>query len=374
MRPLALASCLLALLVASLASGPAEAQSPYVAVIERVKPAVVIVEAPSSLGSGFYVSGGCHLATAAHVVGRARQVTVHGQGPSYPGTVVGFDRTRDVALVQGRPPCVALDLADSDRLQQGEEILVIGYPALLGAQVREPSVTRGIISATRGREGFIQYDAATFGGGSGSPVVNLRAEVVGVHVGRLHGGSGFSFAAPSNWVRAQVQNPTVVRSAPAFDDLVVPGERISGIALGMTLNEASAAAITTFGGTASIAEDCTSPEERTRGTSCRIRAWRGAGDAFAAWMILVGPPGQETVALIASTLSRHRTEEGLRRGMRLAEFVRVLGEPRIGPRVQGSRTFASARDGSPAAYWPREGIGVFFDPRTEVVWALVVFE
>ncbi|MDR7491380.1 MAG: trypsin-like peptidase domain-containing protein, partial [Armatimonadota bacterium] len=103
MRPLALASCLLALLVASLASGPAEAQSPYVAVIERVKPAVVIVEAPSSLGSGFYVSGGCHLATAAHVVGRARQVTVHGQGPSYPGTVVGFDRTRDVALVQGRP-------------------------------------------------------------------------------------------------------------------------------------------------------------------------------------------------------------------------------------------------------------------------------
>jgi hypothetical protein len=58
----------------------------------------------------------------------------------------------------------------------------------------------------------------------------------------------------------------------------------------------------------------------------------------------------------------------------LGEFVRVLGEPQRGPRIQGTRTFATARDGSPAAYWPADGFGVFYERREQTVWALVVFE
>ncbi len=91
-------------------------------------------------------------------------------------------------------------------------------------------------------------------------------------------------------------------------------------------------------------------------------------------MLLVGQPGQETVALVATTLPTHRTEEGLGRGSLLTDFVRVHGEPQRGRFIRATRTFAFAQDGSPAAYWPRKGLGVFFNPSDERVWAVAVFD
>lgn len=167
--------------------------------------------------------------------------------------------------------------------------------------------------------------------------------------------------------------PTLGRSQPSFDDRIVPGDRISGIALGMSLNAASAAAITTFGGVAGIAEDCTSPQERGRGLSCRIRGWLGEGQRLASWITLVGPPGQETVGVVATSLVRHRTDDGLGRGSTLEDFVRAFGEPRRGTVIEGSRTRTFSRDGSPVAFWPRYGIGVFYNPQNGLVWAIAVF-
>ncbi len=142
----------------------------------------------------------------------------------------------------------------------------------------------------------------------------------------------------------------------------------------MTLNEASAAAISTFGGIASIAEDCTTEKERSEGAFCRIRGWRGEGQRLAAWMILAGPAGQETVSLIVTSLSTHKTESGLGRGATLDDFMRVYGAPMTGSSIRGTRTSAHAGDGSPAAYWPRAGIGVFYGLSDRRVWAIVVFE
>ncbi len=168
--------------------------------------------------------------------------------------------------------------------------------------------------------------------------------------------------------------PIIARSQPAFDNRIVPGDRISGIALGMSLNAASAAAISTFGGVANIAQDCTTSEERDRGVFCRIRGWQGEGGRLAAWMILVGPPGQETVSLVATTMPTHRTTDGLGRGMALADFIKVYGEPQRGRSIQGTRASAFATDGSPAAFWPRDGIGVFYGVSDGLVWVVVVFE
>ncbi len=168
--------------------------------------------------------------------------------------------------------------------------------------------------------------------------------------------------------------PSAVTRRPVFDNLIVPGERVSGIALGMTLNEASAVAINTFGGIATIAEDCTTQSERNRGFYCHVRGWRGEADRLAAWIILIGPPGEETVSLITTSLSSHKTKEGLGPGAALVDFVKVYGEPIKGSRIQAKRSFAFARDGSPAAYWPAAHIGVFYDAPSGRVWNVAVFD
>ncbi len=356
-----------------LSASPAPAQG-IPDLVARVKPAVAIVETAAGFGTGFYVSEVCALATAAHVVQRDRTVKVHSLVPTYEAQVTGWDRDRDVAVIQGRAPCAFIPLADSDQLRQGEEILIIGYPALLGAQEREPSVTRGIISATKGRDGFLQYDAATFSGASGSPVINMTGQVVGMHSGRL-AGSAIAFGAPSNWIRALVVNPVIVRSQPTFDNRIVAGDRISGIALGMTLNEASAAAIVAFGRLADTAATCRGIEEyRQRGESCHIRIWTGEGGRLAAWLMFVGRPGQEAVVMVGSSLVAHKTEEGLGRGSPLADFIKVHGDPKRGPAIEGRRGSVVATDGSPAAYWPGDGIGVFYDRADLRVWSVVVFD
>ncbi len=61
----------------------------------------------------------------------------------------------------------------------GEDVVIIGNP-----QGLEFTITKGIVSAIRDQEGtsqaIIQFDAAISKGNSGSPVINLRGEVVGV--------------------------------------------------------------------------------------------------------------------------------------------------------------------------------------------------
>ena len=62
--------------------------------------------------------------------------------------------------------------------EKGDEILVLGNPRGL-----ESTLTKGIISSIREqdyRDDLIQIDAAISPGSSGSPVLNMKAEVVGI--------------------------------------------------------------------------------------------------------------------------------------------------------------------------------------------------
>lgn len=90
--------------------------------------------------------------------------------------------------------------------------------------------------------------------------------------------------------------------------------------------------------------------------------------------MLVGRPGEETVALIATTLLGHKTDNGLGPGSQIADFVRVYGEPTRGEIIKGSRASVVATDGSPGAWWPQLKMGVFYDVVGERVWGVVVFD
>ena len=79
--------------------------------------------------------------------------------------------------------------------QEGESIVVIGNPFGL-----EGSVTNGIVSAVREIPGYgkiIQITAPISPGSSGSPVVNMLGQVIGVATLQAAEGQSLNFAVPS---------------------------------------------------------------------------------------------------------------------------------------------------------------------------------
>ena len=172
-------------------------------------------EQTQSLGSGFVIDKSGHILTNAHVVVGASKVDIgFSNGSSYPATVVGFDRSTDVAVLKVDVPQNALTplpLGDSSKVQVGEPVVAIGNP--LG---EDRTVTAGIVSAVQ-RDisslepgiqipGAIQTDAAINHGNSGGPLINDRGEVIGINSQILSdnpsnpesGSIGIGFAIPIN--------------------------------------------------------------------------------------------------------------------------------------------------------------------------------
>ena len=102
-----------------------------------LKPSVVVVDSlgrdgeQRGVGTGFVVHPDGLVATNLHVVGEARPIRVTlSDGKVHAATAVhAFDRRLDLAVVKidarGLP---ALPLADSDALQQGQEVVALGNP------------------------------------------------------------------------------------------------------------------------------------------------------------------------------------------------------------------------------------------------------
>ena len=191
-----------------------------VGAVEKVGPAVVHLEvtgvaAPSNrrarppaettgTGSGFFFTPDGFLLTNSHVVHGAREVrATFVDGVTHVAYPVGDDPSTDLAVlkVDHAAPAFAA-LGDAARIRQGQLVVAIGNP--LGFQA---TVTAGVVSALgrtmrsqSGRliDGVIQTDAALNPGNSGGPLVNARAEVVGVNTAIIAGAQGICFAIPAN--------------------------------------------------------------------------------------------------------------------------------------------------------------------------------
>jgi serine protease Do len=103
---------------------------------------------------------------------------------------------KDIAIlkVEGLKNLPTVILGDSDRMEVGDKVIVIGYPYLVKSDAAGmvilspetdllPTVTSGIISAKRkspdGSEVF-QIDAPIQHGNSGGPAFNDKGEVIGI--------------------------------------------------------------------------------------------------------------------------------------------------------------------------------------------------
>ena len=173
--------------------------------VRRIKPSAVAIEtfdakgATLSRGSGFFISVD-KIITNRHVIEKSNRVEIHlmnGKKYTVRG-VLAIDGEGDLALLQvDVPPSSAppLPLVQSAP-QEGESIVVVGNPFGL-----EGSVSNGIVSAVREIPGYgkiIQITAPISPGSSGSPVVNMRGQVIGVATLQAAEGQSLNFAVPSS--------------------------------------------------------------------------------------------------------------------------------------------------------------------------------
>ncbi|MBV9960128.1 MAG: trypsin-like peptidase domain-containing protein [Acidobacteria bacterium] len=171
--------------------------------VRRVKPAVVSIITYDShgemkmTGSGFFIRPG-EVITNLHVIDGAHHAeirTFDGKGKTYTVRgISGVDEEGDLALLNIEMPearARTLELA-ADVPDEGEKIFVIGNPLRL-----EGSVSDGIVSAVREVPSLgkiIQITAPISPGNSGSPVFNMRGEVIGVVTIKVTNGQNISLA------------------------------------------------------------------------------------------------------------------------------------------------------------------------------------
>jgi tetratricopeptide (TPR) repeat protein len=156
------------------------------------------------------------------VIENAYRAEVHSyNGSIYPVKgVIAVDAEGDLALlkIDAPPNQVRPLLLDRTSPQEGESVVVIGNPFGL-----EGSVTNGIVSAVRDIPTFgriIQITAPISPGSSGSPVVNMQGQVIGVATLQITGGQSVNFAIPSERI-SQLQGGALL----SLSDLVAANGR-----------------------------------------------------------------------------------------------------------------------------------------------------
>jgi len=165
-------------------------------------------------GSGFIIDKDGHILTNYHVIADARQVevTLHNR-KKYRATIVGTDRSHDLAVVQIKAPDLTpMVLGDSGNLQVGQKVYAIGNPFGLTG-----TLTRGIVSSIRQvqePDGMtideaIQTDASINPGNSGGPLLNMHGEVIGINTmiaSNVGQSAGIGFAIPINTAKAVIND------------------------------------------------------------------------------------------------------------------------------------------------------------------------
>ena len=200
---------------------------PVQANVERVGGAVVLVQSPTGLGSGFIIHPDGYVVTNHHVVAGETELSVtryvRGGGElervrHQKIRIVATDPRVDLALLRiedtkGVVAFPTVPVGDSPGLEEGQSVFAIGSPLGL-----DRTVSQGIVSSrNRLVDGqlYIQTTTQINPGNSGGPLFNLRGEVIGVNNMKAMavGVEGLNFAIPAAVLKNFLRN----REAFAFD-------------------------------------------------------------------------------------------------------------------------------------------------------------
>ena len=174
--------------------------------VKKVIPSVVSIDVKSQgnedQGTGMIITSNGEVVTNNHVIeiyaegGDTGSITVteYGQAKAVPATLIGYDTTKDVALlkIDNASNLHTVTFGSSAKTEVGDAVVAIGNA--LGLAAGTPTVTQGIVSAlgrsvTAGGEGtesenlqnLIQTDAAINPGNSGGPLIDTAGQVIGMN-------------------------------------------------------------------------------------------------------------------------------------------------------------------------------------------------
>jgi tetratricopeptide (TPR) repeat protein len=197
---------LLALFFVTSINTIAVAQENLPDLVRHVKPSVVSVTTYDAKGeslisgSGFFIRPG-QVMTNLHVVRGAQRAeikTLEGKGRSYPvAGLLAVDEEADLALLSIDLPLERsrAALMGTALPEEGEKVFAIGNPLRL-----EGSVSDGIVSAVRDVPNLgkiIQVTVPISHGNSGSPLFNMKGQVVGIVTVKVTNGQNINLALSS---------------------------------------------------------------------------------------------------------------------------------------------------------------------------------
>jgi len=186
----------------------AVAQEDIPALVKKIQPSIVMIitydENDSALlqGTGFFINAKGDVISNRHVFeGAIKGVIKASDGRIYPiKQYLAEDRDGDLLMVSVDIPKKFVHALKVSSIVPavGEKIVVIGNPNGF-----EQTVSDGIVSAVREIPGFgniIQITAPISQGSSGSPVVNMKGNVIGVATLISTEGQNLNFAVPGERV------------------------------------------------------------------------------------------------------------------------------------------------------------------------------
>ena len=190
-------------------TGPLTAGTELTKLVNEIRPAVVTVvvydinQKVANIGSGFFIDKYGHLITNYHVLDGQYTAEVRtADGNTYPiKLIVADNKAIDLVKVLVDIPRKKFKwIKTAHRLPSiAEQILVVGSPMGL-----EQTVSEGIVSSIREIPSvgeFFQMSAPISPGSSGSPVINLKGQVVGVATFQMVRGQNLNFAVSAKLVK-----------------------------------------------------------------------------------------------------------------------------------------------------------------------------
>lgn len=185
------------------------------AIAKEVDPAVVDInvvfnyEDAEGAGTGIVLTSNGEILTNNHVVDGATKISVTdvGNGKTYGATVVGYDSTHDVAVLQlqGASGLATAKLSTASP-SVGEAVVAIGNaggyggtPTSAGGSVtalgKSISASDALDGTSEQLSGLLEVNANVEAGDSGGPLVNASGQVVGMDTAASE---GFAFSASGN--------------------------------------------------------------------------------------------------------------------------------------------------------------------------------
>jgi len=170
------------------------------AIVTKVKPGLVIINtalqynSEAAAGTGMVVNAAGLVLTNNHVIEGSTSITgtVVSTGKTYPATVVGYDKTGDIALIQLRnvSGLTTVPIGNSSSVKTGDAVVAMGNAEGQGAITTKPghvtalnqSITasdEGGSTASETLAGMIQTNADIVPGDSGGPLAS-PAGVIGM--------------------------------------------------------------------------------------------------------------------------------------------------------------------------------------------------